>query len=288
VTLDLDTFPRFDLVEGIAFNLPITHWSPSSFAMLQRCPEQFRCRYVLKRKERPAEATFVGTTIHHAVEMNFRQKIASHEDIILPTILEYYVDSFPILLEMEQEQRGDEILWDTDAEKARTRGKAMLAGYQNYVAPRIQPVAVETKISVDLGMAVPVEGRFDVERDESVIDLKSGKQARKRPKEDWLIQSVVYGTERAKPVEFHTISASPGTNKVTIYTPLESEALLVNPSPEERAQQIGTLRALSDMACHYMAIYGPDEPWPTLGRFHSWACDYCGFRKDCPAWRGTT
>ena len=36
-----------------------------------------------------------------------------------------------------------------------------------------------------------------------------------------------------------------------------------------------------------MEQYGPDEPWPTTGRFHTWACDYCGFRGDCPAWKGS-
>ena len=271
--------------EPVVWNLPIKHWSPSSFSMLQRCPRQWQERYVHGRKQRPAEAPLIGTAIHTAVEMNFGQKIESHEDLLLPTLLEFYGDSFPLIVELEQEKAGDEVQWDTSLEQARERGKQMLAGYQNQVAERIQPTAVETVISVDLGLAVPVEGRFDVERDESVIDLKSGKQAIRKPKEDWRIQATVYGAAQMKPVEFHSVSASERTARPTIVTPLESPALLLSPSPAEREQLLETLRALSALACFYMAEFGPDEPWPTLGRFHTWACDYCGFRGDCPAWK---
>jgi hypothetical protein len=278
----LGVLPATD--EMVPWNLPIKHWSPSSFSMLQRCPRQWQERYVKGKKSKPAEAPFVGTTIHAAEEMNFGQKIQSHDDIPTAQLLEFYEDTFPLLLEREQEKSGSEMFWDTSLDDARSRGKLMLASYHNFVAPRIQPLAVETVISVDMGLPVPVEGRFDIEREESVIDLKSGKRATYKPKEDWLIQAAVYGAARNKLVEFHSISATEKTSKVTIVTPLESEEMLVNPTLSERAEQTKTLRALSEMACFYMATFGPDEPWPTFGRFHNWACSFCGFRGDCPAW----
>jgi len=268
----------------IPFNLPIQHWSPSSLSMLQRCPRQWQERYIHGRKERPAEAPLIGTTMHRAVELNFGRKIESHEDIPLPQLLEYYDDTFPLVVEEEQEKAGDEVKWDTTPDKARDRGRAMLAGYQHQVAPRIQPLAVETFVSIDLGLGVPIEGRFDVEREDSVIDLKSGKKATYKPQESWRIQALVYGAARDKAVEFHSVSASSATNKVTVVTPLESEDMLVQPTPREREVSLRTLKALAALATFYMAEYGPDETWPTLGTFHNWACGYCGFRKDCPAW----
>ena len=37
-----------------------------------------------------------------------------------------------------------------------------------------------------------------------------------------------------------------------------------------------------------MRRYGPDDYWPTTGVFMDYkggaACNYCGFRKCCPAW----
>jgi len=276
---------ELDAREPAPWNLPIRHWSPSSLAMFQRCPRQWQERYLHGRKERPAEAPVIGIGLHHAAEVNFKQKIDSHEDIPLATLLDYYNSAFPVVVDQEQEKAGEEVAWDTSAEKAQKRGELMLAGYQNTVAPRIQPTDVELNISVDLGLPVPVEGRFDVERDETVIDIKSGKQAQRKPKEAWRIQAAVYGEARQRPVEFHSVSASPSRNTVTIITPLESEDMLVQPSPAQRASQSRTLRALSDYACFLMATVGPDDPWPTMGVFHSWACEYCGFRGDCPAWR---
>jgi CRISPR/Cas system-associated exonuclease Cas4 (RecB family) len=271
--------------EPIPFNLPIQHWSPSSLSKLQRCPRQWQEYYIHGRRERPGESILVGSAVHSAVEMNFGQKIESHEDVAITELLDYYGSTFPVIVEREQERAGEEAKWDTTPARAQERGKAILAGYQSQVAGRIQPLAVETAISIDLGLGVPIEGRFDVEREDSVIDLKSGKKATYKPKEDWRIQAVVYGAAKNKPVEFHSATASAVTNKVTIVTPLEAEAMLLQPSVREREELLRTLKALAALATSYMAEYGPDEPWPTMGVYHAWACDYCGYRNDCPAWQ---
>jgi PD-(D/E)XK nuclease superfamily len=266
------------------WNLPIDHWSPSSLAMLRRCPYQWQQRYIHGRKERPAEAPVIGTAVHAGLERNFDQKIESHVDIPTVELVNWFTDEgWDTCIRIEQERRGDEILWDTSPDEAKTRGTTMLAAYRNVVAPRIQPTSVEGAISVDFGLAVPVEGRFDILRDESCIDIKTGKRAQKKPKEAWRIQAAVYGHATGKPVEFHSLSATE-RNAVTIVTPLDTEDLLVNPDEQERARMVYDLRAVSAEACMYMEIFGPDQPWPTHGRFHDWACSYCGFRKGCPAW----
>jgi hypothetical protein len=272
--------------DSLAWNLPVDHLSPSSFAMARRCPYQWQQRYLLGRKERPGEAPVMGTTVHAALERNFAWKISSHEDIPLQDLLQWYMDeAFAQVVYEEQEKAGEDILWDTGPEATRQRGYQIVAGYHNVVAPRIQPLRVETKIEVDFGLPVPVVGRFDLEREVSTIDFKTGKNKTMKPKEDWRIQAAVYGEATGKPVEFHSLSASPRTNAVTIVTPLESEALLVEPKLAERNEMRRTLRAIANELCMYMDLFGPDEPWPTHGRFHTWACDYCGFRGGCPAWK---
>jgi hypothetical protein len=152
------------------------------------------------------------------------------------------------------------------------------------VAPRIQPLAVECAISVDFGAPIPIIGRYDVERDETTIDYKTGKRVKRSPEESWRFQGAVYMEARNKPVEFHSLSSS-ATGSVSIVTPLESEDLLCAPTIEERTEMRRTIKAISAEAALYMEDYGPDDPWPTHGRFHSWACNYCGFRPGCPAWR---
>ena len=286
---DVKPWPKpyvFEPEEPIDFNLPIEHWSPSSLEMFWRCPYQWQQRYVHGRKERPAEAPVMGLAVHAAVERNFGQKIETHVDLPLAELLDWYADDgFIRVVVDEQEKANEEILWDTGPEQARDRGKAILAAYQHTVAGRIQPTAVETMIAHDFGAAVPVIGRFDVEREASVIDVKTGKRKQSTPKPSWRVQAGVYSEARGKPVEFHSCSATTSTSTPTIVTPLESEALLVQPSPAERSEMRARIRAIESVACLYMKIYGADLPWPTQGVWHEWACSYCGFRSGCPAWK---
>lgn len=270
------------------WNLPIQHWSPSSFSMLRRCPYQWQQRYIHGRKERPGEAPVLGTSIHAALEWNFEQKITSHVDLDLVDMDQRFAgEFFPRVCNAEQEKSGEEIKWDTGPEATLQRGRRIVTTYHENVSPRItDPLKVETSFSVDFGLAVPVYGRFDLERNESTVDFKTGKQRQSKPKEDWRIQAGIYSEATGKPVEFHSLSASPKTNAVTIVTPLESEELLVSPTDAERTEMRRAMRAISAEACMYMAIFGPDEPWPTHGTFHTWACSFCGFRSSCPAWRG--
>jgi hypothetical protein len=262
----------------------LDHLSPSSLSMIRRCPRQFQERYIHGRKERPAEAPVIGTAVHAGLERNFVQKINTHEDIPTHELLDWYSDEgFARTVAAEQEKAGTDVFWDTDPDAAMARGKKMLGEYRNQVAPRIQPLSVEGSVSVDLGIPVPVIGRYDLLRETSTVDWKSGKSAKRKPQESWRIQAAVYGEATGRPVEFHSISATErGT--VTIVTPLEAEALLVQPTARERAQIRRTVQAIGAEAVFYMRLFGPDEPWPTHGRFHDWACSYCGFRNDCPAW----
>jgi len=253
--------------------------------MAQRCKYQWQQRYIRGRKERPGEAPVTGTAVHAGAERNFDQKIETFADLPAHELLEWYDDiGFPTVIRLEQEKAGTEILWDTGPDHARARGRKMLAAYHQEVSPRVQPTGAEGQISTDaFQLAVPMTGRYDVERESSVIDLKTGKRKQSTPKEAWRIQAAVYGEARGKPVEFHSVTATE-SGTVSIVTPLESEALLLQPTPRERAQMSTSIRTVVAELDLCMELYGPDEDWPTTGRFHEWACGYCGFRLGCPAW----
>jgi hypothetical protein len=272
--------------EPVGFNLPIEHWSPSSLAMLRRCPRQWQERYIFGRKERPGEAPVTGTAVHKGLERNFEQKIGSGVDLAMVDLLGWYDDEgWEKTIQAEQEKAGAEILWKSAPEQARARGRAMLTSYHRFVSPRIErPVGVEGWVEVDFGLAVPVQGRYDLLEEKTTTDWKTGARKQTKPKEAWRIQAAVYGEATGRPVEFHSITASSERGHVAIVTPLESPALLVQPTVREREQMRISLRALAAEACMYMEIFGTDTAWPTHGRFHDWACDWCGFRSTCPAW----
>jgi CRISPR/Cas system-associated exonuclease Cas4 (RecB family) len=274
-------------VEEETWLLPIEHFSPTSIAMFKRCPEQFRQRYVLGRKERPGEALVIGTAVHRVAERNFEQKIESREDIPLLSLIEFYDDvAFPEAMTERTEQHGLDIAWDTDPDGARKRGRAITTAYQGGVAPRVQPISVETRVEADFGLQVPIIGYADCVTSDSVIDIKTGKTARSEIKPEWRLQSAVYGTITEKPVDFHAVAASTKDFRASIKTPLEHPGLSVWIPPEAREEVKRNVRGTAWLAQYLMKKLGPDEPWPTDGQSHPWACSYCGFRPGCPAWKG--
>ena len=280
----LDISQYLDPIPEAKWTLPIEHLSATSLGMLARCPEQFRQRYVLGRKERPGEALVIGTAVHLAAEHNFAQKIESHEDTLLADHLDYYDDiAFGQALD---ERVDEEIVWDTDPEGARKRGRAITYAYHSIVAPRVQPLAAETRVEADFGLPVPVIGYADVRTADKVIDIKTGNKARRQIKPEWRIQAGVYSSITEQPVDFHCVSATPTKFVATVNTPLEAPELSIWLPPEAREATKQNVRVMAGMALNFMDAIGPDEPWPTLGQVHPWACGYCAFKPGCPAWKG--
>lgn len=283
--LDISSYLDAEVEEN-GWVLPIEHLSPSSLGMLARCPEQWRQRYVLGRKERPGEALVIGTAVHLAAERNFAQKVSSYEDIPVADLVAWYDDVAFVTALSERQEDGEEVAWDTGPDGARLRGRAITSAYHSQVAPRVQPTSVETKVEADVGLPVPVLGYADCLTTTTVIDLKTSKQARREVKPEWRFQSAIYGSITGKPVDFHVCSASEKTHRATINTPLESSGLSVWMPPEARLEAARNVRAMAWMADHFYRTLGPDEPWPTTGMAHPWACGFCGFRAGCPAWKG--
>jgi len=275
--------------ERVPFNLPIRHLSASSAALLFKCPRRWQEEKIHRRRPRPSEPLITGSAVHAVLERNFSQKITTHEDLPVLELREWLMDEgFIELVREEEETAGAETFWDEGSgfENARERAKVMSTAYRNTVAPRIQPIAVEKYVEVDLGLPVPVIGYIDIETEPSVIDVKTGKRASRMAKEEWRFGATVYHEDALKPIEFHSTTATMKTGAVTVLTPLEEEGLLVSPNEHERRELIRSFQAIIEMACGFMDRYGPDEPWPTWGRYHMFACDKCGFKTDCPAWRG--
>ena len=282
-TIALDISQYLDSVRR-PWTVPIEHLSATSLGMLARCPEQFRQRYVLGRKERPGEALVIGTAVHLAAEQNFAQKIETHEDLPVTELLMWYDDiGFPQAIE---ERVDEDIVWDTDPDGARQRGRAITSAYRMAVAPRVQPLATETRVEADFGLAIPVIGYADVRTTEKIIDIKTGNKSRRQIKPEWRIQAGVYSTITELPVDFHCVSATATNHRATVNTPLEAPELSIWLPPEAREETKRNVRVMAGMAQSFMDAIGPDEPWPTLGQVHPWACGYCGFRAGCPAWRG--
>lgn len=284
----------------------IQHLSATSIAMFRRCPEQFRHRYLLGEKERPGEGLIIGSMFHEALEFNYEQKIETHEDRPVIEVIQYLQDeAVPKVL---QENGGaEEIAWDSqDPVKgvalARTDSERILSAYHTNVVSRIQPVSLEEKLTLeDPRLPVPLIGYIDVKAGtevgdqhnsmwvpDRVIDTKTGKQSAAKLKPSWMLQGDLYAAMTGLPVEYHSISRAK-VPKIT--TALESSDLVVTPNKVKTENILNSAAQIAEMIKWMYNTYGPDETWPTLGRFADYSmsfspCGMCGWRKVCPAMEG--
>jgi PD-(D/E)XK nuclease superfamily len=265
----------------------LQHLSASSIGMLNRCAEQFRQRYILGNKERPGEAIFVGSLLHETLAWNYQLKLESHVDQPLSDAVQYLQDvAVPKVLEESGGEEG--VKWDSGLDAARGDAHRITGAYYYTVVPRVQPILVEQRFSLDIpGVEIPVIGYIDVEDENRVLDTKTGKQAVRKVKPSWQLQGRLYASARGKPTEFHSISRA---KTPTIVTALESDQMLV---PVPTLSQSATIARLVQGAANrirwYLATYGPDQEWETTGAIPDFTrnmlpCDWCGYRSGCSAW----
>jgi len=270
----------------------IKHLSASSIGMFRRCPEQFRHRYLLGQKERPGESLLVGSAFHEALEHNYKQKIQSHEDRPLDELVQFLQDAgVPKVL--EEAGGAEEVAWDAaTADEGvavlRADSERILSAYRKKVTERIQPIGVEQKFSIP-AEPVPIIGYLDtVTSDERVIDTKTGKQASTKVKPSWQLQGVLYATATGWDAEYHSISRAA---RPRIVTAVESADMIVRPDEGQMRNVLSTAAQIVDMIAYLYTTRGPDQPWPTLGRFADWSmsflpCTNCVWKKVCVAWSG--
>jgi hypothetical protein len=261
------------------------HFSASGLRLLKVCPRAWQERYIKGKKERPGEALVLGSAFHDALAFNHEQKIDTHEDKPVKEVVEFYNDAaWPRAI--EDDGGEDEIRWDNTPESVRKDGERVTSAYHSIVSPRIQPIAVEQRFEIVVpGIALPFLGYIDIEEDADVIDTKTGKQVSKKPDANWRMQGVLYSMAKGKPTHFHSISRA---KTPSIATPLEHEEMVVTMRESQRALVEQILRDFAAQVEFFFNRYGPDDPWPTTGLFNDYkggrACDFCGFRGDCPAW----
>lgn len=274
-------------LEPAGWNLPLDHISASMLSTARLCPYKAQQRYIWKQRERPGESMVTGSVVHAGLEWVFKQK-ELELDVSQVELVEYMNDAaFPSVIEREQQLAGEEILYNEGSgpDQVRRRSLKLASAYHLEVVPRITPTAVEESFSVEVpGIPVPLVGRMDVITEGAVIDIKTGQRKTTKAQGKWLLQAGIYSAVCERPIEFHSLTATAKTGVVSIVTPLEYEAMLVNPSAGERRQMWADIEAIVAELCSYMDTYGTDQPWPTHGKSHDWACDWCGFRNTCPAW----
>lgn len=223
----------------------------------------------------------MGSAFHSIAEINFAQKIESHEDLPTPELVERLRDEVWAAERDDQQEYGGEIEWQEKEETCIANTVLMIEGYQEGVSPRVQPLAVEEKLDIDVGLPISLIGYTDVRTENVLVDMKTTKTARQSVKPDWQLQARIYGMARSLPVDFHVVSPK------KIITPLEFPDLSVIPTDLQKISTLAMVQELGLRANRYMVEYGPFQTWPTFGaineQYNKSICGYCGWANVCPA-----
>jgi PD-(D/E)XK nuclease superfamily len=254
---------------------------PGDVRSVLTSPEQFRHRYILGEKRRPGQQLVMGGAFHSVAEANFSQKIESHEDLALDTLTQMLTDDLWAKQIEEQQEYNGEIEWDDSKDACLRNTVAMVGIYHGQVMPRVQPLAVEEKLDIDVGLPISLIGYTDVRTTNVILDMKTTKTARQSVKPDWQLQARIYGMAKSLPVDFHIVSPK------KVITPLEFPALSVIPTAQQQMSTLAMVQELGLRANRYMLEYGPFEHWPMLGaiqeQYNKVVCAYCGWANVCPA-----
>ena len=266
---------------------PISRFSAYSLNMLMRCPEQWRQRYVLGRKQPPNPARLQGSADHKAIQWNFEQKQTTGVDAPMKEVEERFVYELDERIEAEDADKGDR-------EGIIETGLPLVSMYRRDVAPYLLAEKIEEEFvmpaeSFGLPMDVvgyidyvmldydPMRGEVMETEHRRLLERKTSGRSASQPKADWVVQGRVYQLVHDLPIEWH-VSVKTKTPKVQV----DPEKLRWEPPNPRRTVMF--LRQQIEYLSHLQRTYGPDNPWPITGVGHVWACGWCGYRKDCVAW----
>jgi CRISPR/Cas system-associated exonuclease Cas4 (RecB family) len=129
--------------------------SPTQVRAFLDCSAKWWFKYGLGLAETKTSSFAFGLAIHRTLEINFREKLETGEDLETPGMVTVFRDAW-------FEQIGDTVFRKDEDPKALCRtGERLVTRYMEEVAPRIQPMAVELEVRGDIA-GVKVGGRVDV------------------------------------------------------------------------------------------------------------------------------
>jgi len=160
--------------------------SPSQVRCFFDCPARWWFKYGLQLPERKNSSLALGLAIHQALEVNFREKIETHEDLettgVVCVFREAWMEQVPQTEFTADESQGD----------LRRMGERLVAKYMDEVAPTVEPAAVELDVQGEIA-GVAVRGRVDVMDVEGrLIDFKTASRRPSSVSPDYAFQLATY------------------------------------------------------------------------------------------------
>jgi CRISPR/Cas system-associated exonuclease Cas4 (RecB family) len=160
--------------------------SPSQVRCFFACPARRWFKYGLHLPERKNSSLALGLAVHQALEVNFREKIETQEDLettgVLMGFREAWMEQVPEMVFTSDESQGD----------LRRQGERLVAKYMDEVAPAVEPAAVELDVQGEIS-GVAVRSWVDVlDVDGRLIDFKTASRRPSSLSPDYAFQLATY------------------------------------------------------------------------------------------------
>jgi len=160
--------------------------SPSQVRTFLDCQARWWFKYGLMLPEPKNSSLALGLAVHRALEVNFREKMETHEDLDTAGVVMLFRDAW-------MEQAGQtQFMPDESQHDIRRTGERLVAKYMDEVAPQVEPVAVEMDVQGEIS-GVPVRGRVDLlDEGGRLIDIKTASRRPSWVSPDYAFQLATY------------------------------------------------------------------------------------------------
>jgi hypothetical protein len=160
--------------------------SPSQVRCFFDCQARWWFKYGLHLPERKNSSLALGLAVHQALEVNFREKIETREDLetagVVCVFREAWMEQVPQTVFTADESQGD----------LRRTGERLVSKYMDEVAQTVEPAAVELDVQGEIS-GVAVRGRVDVlDVEGRLIDFKTASRRPSSVSPDYAFQLATY------------------------------------------------------------------------------------------------
>lgn len=160
--------------------------SPSQVRTFLDCQARWWFKYGLQLPERKTSSLALGLAIHRALELNFREKLETREDLDTAGMVMIFRDAW-------MEQAGQTAFASDESQQdIRRAGERLVAKYMDEVAPKVEPAAVELDVQGEIA-GVRVRGRVDLlDTEGRLIDIKTASRRPSWVSPDYAFQLATY------------------------------------------------------------------------------------------------
>lgn len=245
--------------------------SASQAGAYKRCPMAWHFRYVEGRKMAPAWA-IKGRAQHKGLELNYRQKVETRADLAVDEVLDAMRSDVEASFHSTTEEP---ILFPGESkDKIVDDGAAGLRAYHERIAPAVQPVLVEEKVSMTLPWGGTLLGVLDV------VDETLTIRDAKFPADPMRAGELIYEAQPPLYATLYHAATGDWPSRILFDVVSLGRGRVPNPKTETFAIPVTPERAQAELR-DLRVVEESIKAGIVYRRASSFNCNRCGYRPLC-------